>query len=107
MTLKGSFNGGGYAPDTQSKDGMRPCCARCKTPFGHSAVAGTCCHGGGVVIIRSSPKPIDRSWRATFNPTPGLMEAAHAEVRRAHSILHKQANLFQMCICGSYGPGRS
>jgi len=34
-----------HMPVTQPKDElMKPCCARCKTPFGHSAVAGMCCH---------------------------------------------------------------
>ena len=26
---------------------LTPCCARCKTPFGHSAIAGVCCHRKG------------------------------------------------------------
>lgn len=26
---------------------VKPCCYRCKTPFGHSAVAGVCCHTEG------------------------------------------------------------
>jgi len=57
-------------------------------------------------IIHSSGQPIDRSWRTTFKPTPGLRDAAHAEYQRVHAILHKQANLLQMCICGSYGARR-
>lgn len=37
---------GAYTPEqgAESPGRMSPCCAKCKTPFGHSAVAGTCCH---------------------------------------------------------------
>lgn len=55
------------------------------------------------MTILSAGKPIDRTWRTTFKPTPGLREASQVEYRRVHGILHKQANLLQMCICGSYG----
>jgi hypothetical protein len=37
-----------YLPDGWNKPVVRPvpkpCCARCKTPYGHSAQAGMCCH---------------------------------------------------------------
>lgn len=35
-----------YSPDSQpAPTGMGKCCGKCKTPYGHSALAGTCCHG--------------------------------------------------------------
>jgi hypothetical protein len=35
---------GQVTPGERKRSGMGPCCAQCKTPYGHSAEAGICCH---------------------------------------------------------------
>lgn len=35
---------GQVTPGERKRAGLTRCCAKCKTPFGHSAEAGVCCH---------------------------------------------------------------
>lgn len=32
--------------NADARNDMGRCCLRCKTPYGHSALAGVCCHTG-------------------------------------------------------------
>jgi len=51
-------------------------------------------------VIRSSGKPIDRSWQATFAPSPDLRARAIEEFRRLHAIEHAASNsMFRCGVC--------